>query len=269
MEWCKLDIRKASVLKKEVDLALLSLQQAEGDDKRRAALLGAFRERIDDLEEFRSQYDSDERSILFEKERLRLRKVVQDSISTTPAVLPTSSSASKSKPSGLTGVVKHIAFHKTPSRKSREAEAEAAVAAAAALSPSTKGKTPAKIYDWEDEGKSSGVSRGMISVDGNIFAPCNEPGIYVAAREELDPNCQEEFIDVQIVLSKEEMSLLASRMIKTSDPQNSHFKNQVSSGSVFHQTPYVDQSKLLKDLYRPTNPGKWTSSGDLRPNAKR
>lgn len=273
MDWCALDIRKASILKKEVDLALLQLQQAEGDSKRTASLMSAFSRRVDEIEEFRYQYDSDERAILFEKERLRLRKVLQDAtvVPSTPAP-PSAASMKKKKQQSevdgatLTGPVKHISFSKTPLRKKTSGAGGSGNIDMSAVSST---KAPAKIYDWEDEGKASGADRGMISIDGNVFAPCREPGMYVAAREELDPNANEEYIDMQIVLSKHEVTLLASRMHKSSDPQIGHFKNQISSGSVFHSTPYVDQSKLLKDLYRPTQPSKWTAESDLRPNSKR
>ena len=279
MEWGALDIRKASVLKKEVDLALLSLEQAKEDVGRRTQLLKAFQLRVDELEEFRSQYDSDERSILFEKERLRLRKAVQDATYTTSATpsaaTPGPGSSTTGRKSGtsgggggggMTGVVKRISFNKTPAaRRPKSREGSAGIVEASAL-PS---KTPAKIYDWEDEGKAGAAEPRMISVDGNVFAPCREPGMYVSAREELDPSAAEEFIDIQVVLSKHEVALLASRIHKQSDPQSSHFKSQISSGSVHHNTPFVDQSKLLKDLYRPDQREKWSADSDLRPNAKR
>ena len=60
MEWTKLDIRKASVLKKQVDLALLTLKQAllDGDVVKRNALITSFNTQIDNIEEFRAMYDS-------------------------------------------------------------------------------------------------------------------------------------------------------------------------------------------------------------------
>ena len=69
MEWQKLDIRKASVLKKQVDLGLQALKTAisEGDNARRSSLVQSFLVQIDEIEEFRSMNDSDERSILFER----------------------------------------------------------------------------------------------------------------------------------------------------------------------------------------------------------
>ena len=272
MEWCVLDIRKAGVLKKETDLALLAFEQAKEEPSRRGQLVRAFQQRIDDIEEFRSQHDSDERSILFEKERLRLRKAVQDALKASSAATPVASAAAAALTGGgkMSGVVKHISFRKTPSKKKTAGDSAVDNLDASLSAGGGGNKTPAKIYDWEgqDEGKAGAPERGMISVDGSIFAPCREPGMYVAAKEELDPAAPEEYVDVQVVLSKHEVTLLASRMLKREDPQKSHFKSQMSSGSVHHAAPYVDQSKLLKDLYRPTHPEAWIA-GDLRPNAKR
>ena len=80
MQWQRLDIRKASILKKQVYLGLAALKTAanEGDAQTRGALVQSFLVQIDEIEEFRSMNDSDERSILFERERLRLRKAVQE-----------------------------------------------------------------------------------------------------------------------------------------------------------------------------------------------
>ena len=80
MEFPALDLRKASVLKKQVDLALLKLKQAvlDGDAEKKSELVQAFQIQIDAIEEFRTANDNDERSILFERERIRLRKGVQD-----------------------------------------------------------------------------------------------------------------------------------------------------------------------------------------------
>jgi len=119
MEWCVLDIRKAGVLKKETDLALLAFEQAKEEPSRRGQLVRAFQQRIDDIEEFRSQHDSDERSILFEKERLRLRKAVQDALKASSAATPVASAAAAALTGGgkMSGVVKHISFRKTPSKK--------------------------------------------------------------------------------------------------------------------------------------------------------
>ena len=97
MEWQRLDIRKASILKKQVDLGLAALKIAinEGDAQARGALIESFLVQIDEIEEFRSMNDSDERSILFERERLRLRKAVQEFSAPASASGSTPSSSSK------------------------------------------------------------------------------------------------------------------------------------------------------------------------------
>lgn len=79
MQWKKLELRKASNLRKEVDDAIRTLSQhiQKGDERQIEIYRAAFAERIDELEEFYLQHDDDERAVLFEKQRLRLRRALQ------------------------------------------------------------------------------------------------------------------------------------------------------------------------------------------------
>lgn len=264
--WTPLDIGKAPVLKKEVDLALLALHNSisEGDSARRDQILSAFQIRIDELDEFHAQYYSHEFVMLFEKERLRLRKAVQEATSNIPTTHRAPTNSSLRAPSG------------TPSTKGfagKSADNSFKKSESYDLGLSERKKTPVKINFGADESSfergRAAIERGAITVDGNDFVPCEEAGVYVADFEHLDLNHSSDYIDLQIVLNDHELTLLASRLHKLNNPEQSDFKNKLAASSSFHNTPYIDKSRLLKDLYRPVQPDKWTADGDLRPNAKR
>ena len=100
MEWAKLELRKAAVLRKEVDLAIRLVSAAVENDNQQQVedLMDSIQYRIDQIEEFYAQNESgelarfvfvanimskclyvlDERAILFEKQRLRLRRTLQN-----------------------------------------------------------------------------------------------------------------------------------------------------------------------------------------------
>jgi len=263
MEWLSLDIRKAALVKKEVDVALLALEQSEGT--RRAAVLSSFQSRIDELDEFRAANESDDRAILFERERLRLRKAVQEAFSTSSSVPATPATESTTATRKTPSTKQQRLFSKPPATPYVETSSFGEDEEKRIATTTTKKvKTPAKIYEWE--GKKIENERGMISVDGNVYAPCAEVGMYVSAKEDVEESEPEQYIDLQIVLNKHEITLLASRIHKLGEGD---FKSQMSSGSVHHQTPYVDTTRVMKDLYRPEQPGKWTAEKPMRPNAKR
>jgi hypothetical protein len=62
MEWTKLELRKAAVLRKEVDLVIRQVSAAvENDNQERVSeLVDAMQFRIDQIEEFYAQNDSGE-----------------------------------------------------------------------------------------------------------------------------------------------------------------------------------------------------------------
>mmetsp|Transcript_1758 Transcript_1758/g.1767 ORF Transcript_1758/g.1767 Transcript_1758/m.1767 type:complete len:389 (+) Transcript_1758:35-1201(+) len=86
MEWSKLDLKKASVLRKEVDNALRLITQAvEKDDQNTLELLiQSIKLRSNEIEEFYAQNEDDDRAILFEKQRLRLRRSIQGLLPDSP-----------------------------------------------------------------------------------------------------------------------------------------------------------------------------------------
>ena len=81
IQWATLELRKASNLRREVDEACKQFNEAveNGDSALVKELRRAFAERIDQLEDFYLKHDDDERAVLFEKQRLRLRRVLHSS----------------------------------------------------------------------------------------------------------------------------------------------------------------------------------------------
>jgi hypothetical protein len=212
MEWQRLDIRKASILKKQVDLALSALKQAitDGDANRRQALVQSFLVQIDEIEEFRSVNDSDERSILFERERLRLRKSVQEttaqfSSASTPGSSsknnkndPHASSSSSSSKHHSSSKANSSSSSRGPFNVSSSGKEKKGVSFNGDMddgmseSPSAKGKSggggihamsnspasPSNIYRWESEQQVK-LRRAPIAIEGAVFAPAEQSGVYV------------------------------------------------------------------------------------------
>lgn len=79
IQWIRLDIKKASNVAKEVDdvLKLYTSTVKLGDRKKIEELRKCIEERIYELEDFETAHDDDERHVLFDKQRLRLRRALQ------------------------------------------------------------------------------------------------------------------------------------------------------------------------------------------------
>ena len=285
MEWQKLDIRKASVLKKQVDLGLQALKTAIGerDTARRSSLIQSFLVQIDEIEEFRSMNDSDERSILFERERLRLRKAVQENAA------PVGAAASQSQSAGSLTARKSLAAQRNPDGSYKNtagvsfdeegAESPTSRSQRGGSSPGKEPTAPANIYAWEN-GNVKKPKRRPIAIEGTVFAPSETDGVYVkddeSAQEELaaaeesktPADTQDKYIDMYFVLTAEEVSTLASRLQHNKSHDKQIFKNAGSAAGVQHTTPYVDNARIQNMLYRETHKERWTGAGDLRPNAK-
>ncbi len=325
MEWTKLDIRKASVLKKQVDLALLTLKQAflDQDTAKKNALLSSFASEVDAIEDFRAANDSDERSILFERERLRLRKAIQESSAVQvsgPSSAPASSHvftgaaqmAAFSTPSQAYGSENRSAVKmgqgiSTPAAPARAPEVTARGAAANASlnnpSPSKNDGTMAgqygtdmlshnptkKIYAWE-KGQTSEVRRPII-VEGAKFLPAEKVGMYIrdetigagrggsssgggdgASGESKSAasgtGSKQQHIDMFVVLTADEVNILASRLQHRKASDKALFKNQGAAKGVQHSTPFIDQARVQEQLLRPDHPDRWIDKVSIRPNAK-
>ena len=86
----KLELRKAAALRQEVDAAIGAFQRAldASDAARVEQLRGALAARAEDLEEFFLEHEDDERSLLFEKQRTRLRRALADAAPSAPPPRP-------------------------------------------------------------------------------------------------------------------------------------------------------------------------------------
>jgi hypothetical protein len=299
MEWTKLDIRKASVLKKQVDLALLTLKQSilEGELARRTALINSFVAEVDVIEEFRANNDSDERSILFERERLRLRKAVQEALSANPSdnvnrpssntsQIPTTTPGDNvfqfSNKNNTSSTKQQQPIINSPDRP-RGAASNASLRVEQTIRAGNQISSPSKkIYDWEDGGSSK--VRSEIDIDECIFYPAEEDGIYIRdnlvigtegggemktiMNDPQDINGITTRNDVYFVLTADEINILASRLQHKKNTDKTVFKNRGSNSGVQHSTPYVEPSRITKGLLRPEQKNKWIDTKSIRPNAK-
>ena len=340
MEWIKLDIRKASVLKKQVDLALLTLKQSilEQDHAKRIALCASFTRQIDAIEEFRATYDSDERSILFERERLRLRKALQETAAAGQHTKSPSASANAehgythdidiSPDSPIKSAASASASMHTP--RSPDSPSKSRLAASvlgragnhahredtpglgqgrAGQPPKTDGtmgialgnlshNPTKKIYAWE---KGNHNIRTSIAIENAKFSPATMPGIYVrddtifagggaGASNESKANTGTEngtdvttgdgsryisstatnksHVDLYVILTSDEINILASRLQHKKAVDIKLFKNHGASIGIQHSTPFIDQSRIQQQLLRPEQPEKWLDKSTMRPNAK-
>ncbi len=290
MDWSKLDIRKASILKKEVDHILSALKESidSGDVDRRSALLNSVAIHIDSIEEFRSLNDGDERAILFERERLRLRKAVQDYGN---ASTPLSGSSKKKNARG--GMNAGSPGKMNPPKYSLNADAvnrsasmnsnkhESIISRTDASSPTHNLPSAGKnIYSWETEDGDIPKERRQFAIEGATFSPSSDVGVYVRDDIELDNTGgageyksngaldTSKYMDVYFVLNAEEVSILASRLQRKKAADTTHYKSQTSAAGVQHSTPFIDAFRIEKSLYRPEQKEKWIGAGGLRPNAR-
>ena len=168
--WAPLELRKASNLRREVDEACKRFNEAieTGNKALEKELRRAFAERIDQLEDFYLRHDDDERAVLFEKQRLRLRRVLHTSHHT-----PTGGAAAGAS-RGVDG---------TDQPDAAAAAAEASAAGGATPSPARVGggnrpsptsatrQGRAASGGWAAPGK-----HGRFSVMGGIHHPASVPG---------------------------------------------------------------------------------------------
>eukprot|EP01039_Chlorochromonas_danica_P002144 gene2144-2339_t len=272
MEWLKLDLAKASLLKKEVDTVLARLAEIilNPGDIDKTALINTVQTRIQELETFYLKNSDDERAILFEKERLRLRKALQpfygtaakDNRSLAASEVHDRSSAHDSATSRGQDRLSISQLSKTSkpaiSFKTQRSPVGKSPASAAA-SQRSQTSVNGKIYAWEDRpGKGP---RGPIELCGVVFQPTLQPGFYSRAmsRDDESDFSSDRFIDLQIVLTQEELATLAARK-KIDRPDVKLIKNEAASKSVHSSVPYVDPRRIKQDMLRPGHPDRWVGA---------
>lgn len=337
MEWTKLDLRKTSNLRKEVDNAITILTS---DEEHKPALISSIKKQIDDLEMFMNDIADDERVTLFEAQRNRLRKALQqtpppsninklsatlnkssnkttDNISSPVKVTETTLNLTQSAPTpnffrlsqqapklynendlSLDGSqVFEGSVVSTPSGKFEEGvggssskkdsvERKQSVTIIKENAPelqfkydlsTVRGRKKA-LYEWEistDKNK----TRKPLQLDHGVFLPCSEFGLYTAettqGKNEDEITKDTKYVDLQFVLTDEELMTLESRVrkahaetlsrdrTKQSSQLNSY--KQYDAPSMRTQAPYVDPDRNSSNTYRQLQKDKWVDKIGFRP----
>ncbi len=240
---------------------------------------------------FTFSFTSDERIILFEKERLRLRKALQsqtpsrqdarsvgttENRSTSPAAISTTSGNKLNSTSQLpvpqaTPGSAQASVYSTRTMGSQRNSVTPLNRSISGIQSTSANTTtgplsqPQQIYAWEDGNERA--ERVPFDVGGVTFLPSKQVGFY----NRQDPNTggidstplPERYVDFQIILSPEELTTLAAR--KKTLIGRVGLSVRAEKPSVHTSTPYVDPRRVHRDLLRPVNPDKWLSAEGLRP----
>lgn len=196
----------------------------------------------------------DERAILFEKQRLRLRRAIQNVKPASPM------KADRYDPTGDTGSV-HSFKQQTHSLSPGRPTTTFSVADS--IRSSSTDMKP--LYDWEIAQPVEAANERLIQQNEyGSYMPCTEPALYMKSNPEADENT---YIDFQIVLSPEEFNVYASRIkVRKAEMQKSRrAAAQTEHGkSIAASTPYVDPKRIQRELYRPAQPDRWVSPTGFR-----
>lgn len=289
VDWQKLELTKASLVKKEVDQVTVRLQEAATNPAvppPSAAFISSIQIRIQELEQFYLNHGDDERAILFEKERLRLRKAIQPfyNSTTNSTVTGTGGHDNRSVHSAArhmsmnnsvnAGGSQAVAMHNSNTASSAQS-ANTLVMRSGNASVSNKSQGSKKatqqpaLYAWEDRSEQR-MPREEIVVDGVSFIPTPAQGLYARNmdREEADDILQDKYVDFQIILTQEEMTILAARK-KAEKVDAKLGKSMAASNSVHNAIPYVDRKRIVQDMFRPDNPDKWINSEGMKTFSKK
>ena len=220
----------------------------------------------------------DERSILFDKQRLRLRRAIQ-SIATGAVV-----AGARKGPALETTAGKTVVPPSTPvsHRDSVSRTPGGAVGRQVTNSKSSK-RSPASsvmsvqpLYAWEmanhgGTGDSSAIIRERVNTDAASYIPSSSLGIYVNDTVDADSSATSDaLIDFQVVLSPEEFLVFVSRR-RNAVAEKKHSERfldkskQAESSSLTASTPYVDPKRIQKELMRPPQPHKWVDQSGFKP----
>lgn len=267
MDWTKLDLFQASVIKKEVDLVFDKLEELNqpGFEGARNQLLISIQNRIQELENFYLRNQDDDRASLFEKERLRLRQAIQpylSFISRDNRSLAASEHNDRSLSTSATGTRMNNLDRNSLTQSVKMTLKSSAISVSnrsSASQSASKKATPSvsNIYAWEDG--SVKPQRKEIYLEDFCYHPSTTPGFYnrmVAEDESKDLVISDKFIDFQIVLTQEEITTLAARK-KAEKPDIKLAKSQAAATSVHLSTPYVDPKRIINDMLRPGHPDRW------------
>lgn len=310
MDWIKLDLTKASNIKKETDAVIAKLNDlsVNGAEFDKAAFVSSVQMRILEIENFCLKNSDDDRAILFEKERLRLRKALQPfytnskdgrSVSTHDLSLNNSinnlniaqgaMSAVSPRPQGMPAngfsTPQHQLERSTSGQNFNFSSINRSIkmqgtsnkfgntpSTSSKLHHSNKLTSPSvsnKIYAWEDmDGK---PPRKPLFVDNIIYEPSVLPGFYNRRVEDGDNNEDALHSDKFIdfqIILTQEEITTLAARKKTERNDVKIFKSKAAATSVHSTIPYVDQRRIKQDMLRPGNPDKWIDPNGIRPYLK-
>jgi hypothetical protein len=246
MNWSELNIGFAATLKKEVDFAIRSLEEAINNSQKSRTddLVGSFRLAVGRINEFQLFHHDDDRSLLFEKEQNRLKAfLTSQGFSLTTASVD-------SAPSDVPGT-------RSPSKIPKR-------------TPGSGKKSAKPLYAWE-LAKKDEEPRHPISTDYGIYAPSHTKGIYNHVGDDSRTEVQRH-IDYQVILTEDELMTIVARQraVRAEQHHRQRFtaKTKENRLGIMASGPYMDSKRILKDIYRHDHPEKFTVKGGFRPSGK-
>jgi len=321
MEFHKLDLSKALIIKREVDIVLQklalynnninfstvnsinsnntsiggvtnSLNNNNNNEINKNKLYNSIQIRVYELDQFCEQYYDDERIILFEKEKLRLRKALQLRSTDERSVSgsnPTSLAGTsiQSRPNTIdtlnastaTAGTSHIKNSSSQARTYQQPSNNTVLPSTVnksiyssnnfSLNNTSVIKSTPSIYAWEDGNNIK--KRENIEMNGLVYKPTRELGFYSVGNSQDLSFGNDRYIDFQIILTDEELTTLAARTKASRVIIPSHITDHSKSvaTSVHTSTPYIDPKRIFRDMLRPNNPDKWLHPDGMRPYQKR
>ncbi|GMH59794.1 hypothetical protein TrST_g1595 [Triparma strigata] len=273
ISWSKLELKKASTVRKEIQdaIKIFDAAVAEKDLDLVESIRSQFEARIEELEEFFTDNDDDDRAVLFKKQEAELRKTLQTS---APMAKPTPTKSSTGlmqstldggggfgpthyeSPTVKTpavGMGRDVTPQKASWNSGTSLNSSRIVPGGSKGSSSKKKKTPTKpLYSWE-KGPTSpkNLDRQPISSDHGEFIPSIEDGFY--EKRNATPSSTK-FIDFQVVMTAEnyEEMMKRRRRQKADLRHSARFAKQkiVETPYLNASTPYVDQKSITGALYR-------------------
>ncbi|GMH73241.1 hypothetical protein TL16_g06131 [Triparma laevis f. inornata] len=263
ISWSKLELKKASTVRKEIQDAIKIFDAAlsSKDQDMIDSIRSQFELRIEELEEFFTDNDDDDRAVLFKKQEAELRKALQKAPTSAPMHKPTPTKSSNAlmqsthyeSPTIKTpapGFGKDITPQKASWNSGTSLNSSRMVPGG---SSTKKKKTPTKpLYSWE-KGPTSpkNLDRTPISSDHGEFIPSIEDGFY--EKRNATPSSTK-FIDFQLIMTAEnyEEMMKRRRKQKADLRHTARFANKKVAETPYlnASTPYVDQKAITGALYR-------------------
>lgn len=242
----KLQLRAAAAVRKEVDNAIRDFTAAieDKDAARVERFRSALESRIDELEDFCLDHEDDERAILFEKQRMRLRRALALAHDALSSETPTTPARSRDRDLKRTPVSRGLTVSML------DAEPTSAAAPTPKADPSKKKRTLKPLYGWETR---PDVAPARLRHDQSVqtasgeFRATNVPGVYAAAQPTPDPAT--DFIDIDFVLTDAEYELLVAM-------RRAHGQRKLKDDRLNKKapaSPYIDASRVEAAIFRPPN----------------